>query len=181
MSKIGKKPIQIPEGVEVKLSESEVKVKGPKGELKLSYDPTYVEVIKENGIIRVLSKGTRKKYRAMHGTIRALINNMIIGVTKGFSETLVVKGMGYKVFQRGKGIELQVGYSHPVIIEPPEGITLKVLPGNKIQVEGIDKQLVGQVAANIRAVRPPDSYKGKGISYLGEKLRLKPGKAGRAK
>ena len=181
MSKIGKKPVEIPQGVTVEVRDDEVIVKGPKGELRRKYKPEFVEISVEDGKVIVKAKGDRKRYRAMHGTTRAIINNMVIGVTKGFSKTLIVKGMGYKVAQKGKGVDIQVGYSHPVIYEPPEGITLKVVGNNKIIVEGIDKELVGQVAAEIRAIRPPDAYKGKGIMYEGEKLRLKPGKAGKAK
>jgi len=179
MSKIGKRPIDIPQGVVVTITENEVIVKGPKGELRKPYKPEFVEVIQEDGKIIVKAKGERKKYRTMHGTTRAIINNMVQGVTKGFRKVLLVRGMGYKVFQKGKAIDVQVGYSHPVIYEPPEGVTLKVEGTNKIIVEGIDKELVGQVAATIRGIRPPDAYKGKGIIYEGEVLRLKPGKSGK--
>ncbi len=181
MSKIGKMPITIPPNVDVKIEGNTVKVKGPKGELSMNFNPEFVDVIKEDNVIRVIAKGERKRFKMMHGTTRALINNLVKGVTEGFRKTLVVRGTGYKVQQEGKGLKILVGYSHPVIVNPPEGITLKALPGNKILVEGIDKHLVGQVAANIRAIREPDSYKGKGIIYEGEVLRLKPGKSGKAK
>ncbi len=181
MSKIGKRPIDIPSGVSVQILEDEVIVKGPKGELRKKYRPEFVEIVQEDNKIIVKPKGDRKRFRRMHGTTRAIINNMVTGVTKGFRKVLLVRGMGYKVFQKGKSIDIQVGYSHPVIYEPPEGITLKVEGNNKIIVEGIDKELVGLVAAQIRAIRPPDAYKGKGIIYEGEVLKLKPGKAGKAK
>ena len=177
MSRIGKLPITIPEGVTVEYKDGLVKVKGPKGELQFKHHPDMIVEIKDKEII-IKRPSDKKFHRALHGTTRQIINNMIIGVKDGFKKELEVNGTGYRARMEGKNLVLQVGFSHDVVMTPPEGITVKVEGQNKIIVEGIDKQKVGQFAANIRAVRPPEPYKGKGIKYVGEHIRRKAGKAG---
>jgi len=179
MSRIGRKPIPIPPGVSVSLEGRRVSVKGPKGTLELEVHPE-VEVAVENGSLVVRRKGDEKFQRAMHGTTRALLANLVEGVTKGFEVRLDIVGVGYRAQKQGKKLVLSLGYSHPVEFDPPEGIEFDVLQPTKIVVRGIDKQKVGLVAANIRAARPPEPYKGKGIRYEGEEVHLKAGKAGKA-
>jgi large subunit ribosomal protein L6 len=174
MSKIGKKPIQIPEGVEIKIEERVVKVKGPKGELSLEIRPEIGINIKDNQI-EVFPKNKTKQTKALWGTTRSLINNLVEGVTKGFQKQLEIQGIGYKANLEGRDLILEVGFSHPVRMKIPQGLEVSVSK-NIITVTGIDKQLVGEFAAQIRKVRPPEPYKGKGIRYLGEKIKLKPGK-----
>lgn len=174
MSKIGKKPIEIPEGVEVKIIKKEVIVKGPKGELRRRLrDEIGVEV--KEGKLFVFPERQTKQTKAFWGLERALLANMIKGVKHGFEKKLEIQGVGYRAKTEGKKLILEVGFTHPVEIEAPEGITFQA-EKNIITVSGIDKQLVGQVAAKIRRIKPPDAYKGKGIRYLGEEIRLKPGK-----
>jgi large subunit ribosomal protein L6 len=174
MSKIGKKPIPIPDNVNVELKGNSITVKGPKGVLTWEFHPLMdVKIIDKNIIVQ--RPNDEKFYKALHGTTRQIINNMIIGVTQGYRKVLLVEGMGYKVSMEGKKLVLNVGYSHPVHYIPPEGVNVKV-EGNKIIVEGIDKQKVGEVAACIRKIKEPDPYKGKGIRYEGERIKLKPGK-----
>lgn len=179
MSRVGQSPIPIPKGVTVRLEGNTVSIKGPRGELTQSFHPN-MTITLEDGVLQVTRPDDERQNRALHGLTRALLANMVIGVTEGFRKQLRINGVGYRGEQQGQNIVLQVGYSHPVVITPPEGITLSVdRSGQLITVEGNDKQLVGEVAAKIRAVRKPEPYKGKGIAYDGEVIRRKAGKAGR--
>lgn len=177
MSRIGNKEIIIPQNVQVELG-SKVVVKGPKGELSLMI-PSKIVVEKKEAVLRVSRKDEDKESKSLHGLIRSLIANMVVGVTDGYKKTLELSGIGFRANLTGNKLVLNVGFSHLVEIEPSEGVTFAV-SGNKIAVSGIDKEVVGRVAAQIRKVRPPDAYKGKGIKYEGEVLRLKPGKAAKA-
>jgi large subunit ribosomal protein L6 len=179
MSRIGKLPISLPQGVAVDIRGSEVTVKGPKGELYRSFHPAMSIAIKDGRIV-VSRPGDQKIYRALHGLTRSLLANMVEGVDKGFEKVLDIVGVGYRVQKTGEKLVLQIGYSHPVEISSPPGISLVTEGANRIKIQGIDKELVGNVAHRIRAIRPPDSYKGKGIRYSGEVIRLKAGKAGKA-
>ncbi len=174
MSRIGKKPIPLPSGVSVLVGEGEVSVKGRMGELRQAVNPDIV-VREENGRILVERPSDQRHHRALHGLTRALIANMVTGVNEGFTRTLEL--VGYRVQAQGSGLNLQLGFSHPVVVDPMDGITFEVEGNNRIQVRGIDKQIVGEQAARIRRIRPPDAYKGKGVRYAGERLRLKPGKS----
>jgi large subunit ribosomal protein L6 len=175
MSRIGRKPIDVPESVTVQVAPGQVAVKGPKGELVqgLSAD---MKVEQDNGTITVQRPTDRGEHRALHGLTRSLIANMVEGVTDGFEKRLEIQGVGYRAQLKGKSLELALGYSHPVSIEPPEGIEFEVPQQTEIIVRGIDKQLVGQVAADIRKRRPPEPYKGKGIRYRDEHVMRKVGK-----
>jgi large subunit ribosomal protein L6 len=179
VSRIGRMPIELPEGVEATVKGQRVKVKGPKGEL----DRTFREELTiqlEDGVITVERSSDLPKVRALHGLTRSLINNMVHGVSKGFEKVLQVEGVGYRPSLEGADLVLNVGYSHPVTIPAPEGIQFEVDERPRlIKVQGCDKELVGQVAAEIREVRPPEPYKGKGIRYFGETIRRKAGKAGK--
>lgn len=175
MSRIGKNPIEIPAGVEVKIEGNAVTVKGPKGTLTETFLDC-VNIAQEENQIKVSIDN--ESHGNIHGLTRTLINNMVIGVTQGFEKTLEVNGIGYRAQKQGKKVVLTLGYSHPVEVEEIEGITLEVPNPNTIVVKGIDKQLVGQVAANIREKRLPEPYKGKGIKYAGERIKRKEGKAG---
>ncbi len=175
MSRIGKNPIEIPAGVEVKIEGNTVTVKGPKGTLTETFLDC-VNIAQEENQIKVSIDN--ESHGNIHGLTRTLINNMVIGVTQGFEKTLEVNGIGYRAQKQGKKVVLTLGYSHPVEVEEIEGITLEVPNPNTIVVKGIDKQLVGQVAANIREKRLPEPYKGKGIKYAGERIKRKEGKAG---
>lgn len=177
MSRIGKKPIEIPKGVEVKLNGKHIEVKGPKGKLEFDIHPEINVRIEDNKIV-VERPSDKKIHKALHGTMRQIINNMIEGVTKGFSKELEIVGTGYRARMEGNKLVINVGFSHPVEILPPPGIQFEVEGQNIIRVKGIDKQLVGDVAAQIRRIRPPEPYKGKGIRYRGEVIRRKAGKAG---
>ena len=178
MSRIGKLPITVPAGVEVNLNGREVSVKGPKGELSRTIaEGIIIEV--EDGTITVKRPDDERESRSLHGLTRSLINNMIVGVTEGFTRKLEIVGTGYRVQAKGSDIEFALGYSHPVSVEAPQGITFTVEGANKLAVSGIDKQQVGEVAANIRKLRKPDPYKGKGVRYEGEQIRRKAGKAGK--
>jgi large subunit ribosomal protein L6 len=179
MSRIGKLPVTVPAGVDVTLGDSVVVVKGPKGQLSQHVLPV-VTITLEDGVIVVARKSDDKPGRSAHGLTRTLIANMIDGVTKGFRKSLELQGVGYRVNKAGSDLNFSLGYSHPVTFSPPEGIAFSVEGTNKIHVEGIDKQRVGQVAAEIRSLRPPEPYKGKGIRYEGETVRKKLGKAGKA-
>ncbi len=174
MSRIGKKPIPLPSGVSVLVGEGEVSVKGRMGELRQTVNPDIV-VREENGQILVERPSDQRHHRALHGLTRALIANMVTGVNEGFTRTLEL--VGYRVQAQGSALNLQLGFSHPVVVDPMEGITFEVEGNNRIQVRGLDKQIVGEQAARIRRIRPPDAYKGKGVRYAGERLRLKPGKS----
>lgn len=180
MSRIGKLPVAVPSGVNVTLGDGEVVVKGPKGELRQAILAQQVEVKLEDGNVLVERKGDAKPQRSAHGLTRTLISNMVEGVSKGFRKSLEIQGVGYRAAKAGEKLNLSLGYSHPVVFEAPNGITLSVEGTNKIHVDGIDKQQVGQVAAKIRALRAPEPYKGKGIRYEGEVIRKKLGKAGKA-
>jgi large subunit ribosomal protein L6 len=180
VSRIGKLPVPVPSGVEVKLENGDVLVKGPKGELRRPILRDVVEVSLSDGKVLVARKGDAKTHRSAHGLTRTLIANMVEGVSKGFRKSLEITGVGYRVAKSGERLNLSLGYSHPVAFEPPKGVALTVEGQNKIHVEGIDKQIVGQVAADIRRLRKPEPYKGKGIRYEGERIRKKLGKAGKA-
>jgi large subunit ribosomal protein L6 len=175
MSRIGRKPIPVPEAVTVEIAPGQVAVKGPKGELnqRLSPDMTVEQADSEVTIQRPTDRG---EHRALHGLTRSLIANMVEGVTNGFEKQLEIQGVGYRAQLKGKNLEMALGYSHPVTVEPPEGIEFEVPQPTEIVVRGIDKQLVGQVAADIRKRRPPEPYKGKGIRYRGEHVARKVGK-----
>ena len=177
MSRIGKMPITVPAGVTVNIDNNFVTVKGPKGELSRQINKN-MKLTLDNGVLTVERPSDEKEDRAMHGLSRTLINNMVVGVTQGFSKTLEINGVGYRAAKQGQNINFTLGFSHPVIKEPPAGITFEVPAPNKIVVSGADKELVGDIAAEIRTLRPPEPYKGKGIRYEGEHIRRKIGKAG---
>jgi len=177
MSRIGKMPVKIPEGVQVTVENNRMTVKGPKGSLTREFHKDMTIKIDDSKII-VERPSDQKNHRALHGLTRSLINNMIAGVVGGFQKVLVLEGVGYRAALQGKKLVLTIGYSHPVEIEPPAGIEFEVPAQNRIIVKGIDKELVGQIAANIRAVREPEPYKGKGIRYENEVVRRKEGKTG---
>ena len=178
MSRIGNQPIQIPDGVEIKISGPNVSVKGPKGDITSVFD-FGMDITQEDDVVKVARPTDESQDKAFHGLTRSLLANMIIGVSNGFSKDLELVGVGYRVQQKGIGITLSVMLSHTVDIDPPEGVELKVEGNNQITVSGIDNKAVGQLAAEIRKVRPPNSYTGKGIRYSGEVVRLKPGKSAR--
>ena len=178
MSRIGRLPVTIPSGVQVTVDGREVTVEGPKGTLKHTVaDP--IDVVREDGVIKVTRPNDEGSVRALHGLSRTLIDNMVTGVTQGYSKTLEIVGVGYRVQAKGKDLEFSLGFSHPVVITPPEGITFRVEAPTRFVVEGIDKQLVGETAARIRKLRKPDPYKAKGVRYQGEVIRRKVGKAGK--
>lgn len=179
MSRIGRMPVVIPEGVEVQIKGSHVRVKGPKGELQHTF-PADMAISLDDGEVNVKRPSDAKHHRSLHGMTRALINNMVVGVSTGFEKVLEINGVGYRAELNGKNLVLNVGYSHPIEVEPPEGITFEVdTRTRQIKIAGYDKQVVGQVAADIRKIRPPEPYKGKGIKYLDERIRRKAGKAGK--
>ena len=175
MSRVGKKPIAVPSGVDFSVKDNVVTVKGPKGTLTKEFNKN-ITIKLEDGHITFERPNDEPFIRSIHGTTRALINNMVKGVSEGYRKTLTLVGVGYRAVAKGKGLEISLGYSHPVEIEAVDGITFKVEGNTKISVEGIDKQLVGQVAANIRAKRAPEPYKGKGVKYADEHIRRKEGK-----
>ncbi len=179
MSRIGRLPVAIPTGVDVDVKGSHVRVKGPKGQMEHVF-PADMQITKEGKEVIVRRPTDENIHRALHGMTRALINNMVVGVSTGFQKVLEVNGVGYRAEMKGKNLVLYVGFSHPVEIEPPQGISFNVdTKTRQVVVSGYDKQAVGQVAADIRKVRPPEPYKGKGIKYLDEKLRRKAGKTGK--
>ena len=179
MSRIGKKPVEIPSGVTITVSDkNEVTVKGPKGELTRSFN-TDLSITIEDNILTVTRPSESKEHRALHGTTRALIANMVEGVSAGFQKTLELIGVGYRAQKQGSKLVLNVGYSHPVEIEPEQGVSVEVPSNTKVIVSGASKERVGALAANIRDVRPPEPYKGKGIRYEGEFVRRKEGKTGK--
>jgi large subunit ribosomal protein L6 len=175
MSRIGRKPISVPEAVTVEIAPGQVAVKGPKGELNQQLSPD-MQVAQADNEVTIARPTDRGEHRALHGLTRSLIANMVEGVTNGFEKQLEIQGVGYRAQLKGKSLEMALGYSHPVTIEPPEGIEFVVPQPTEIVVKGIDKQLVGQVAADIRKRRPPEPYKGKGIRYRGEHVARKVGK-----
>jgi large subunit ribosomal protein L6 len=178
MSRIGKLAVTIPEKVTVTLNQSAITIKGPKGELSRLV-PESVKIVHEGNIIKVIPNPNFSTGYTLYGTYRSLVNNMVIGVTKGFQRKLELQGVGYRSQVDGKTLVLNVGFSHQVKITPPDGIRVSVENNTNVTVEGLDKELVGQTAANIRLVRPPEPYKGKGIRYQGEYVRKKVGKAGK--
>ena len=180
MSRIGRMPIPIPTNVKVDLSDHVVRVKGPKGELMRPYHAA-MQVEVTDGTLTVSRPSDSTTHRALHGLTRSLINNMVEGVTKGFQRVLDISGVGYRAVKQGDRLILTVGYSHPVEITPPAGVSFAVEGTNRIIVSGIDKEAIGEVAARIRGIRPPEPYKGKGIRYSGERIRRKAGKAGAKK
>lgn len=177
VSRIGKLPVPIPSGVKVELQGNHLKVTGPKGSLERDLLPTMTVEVTESELV-VKRPSEHRRHRAEHGLTRALINNMVVGVTDGFEKVLEIVGVGYRASMQGKSLNLAVGFSHPVLIEPPEGIAFAVEGTQVIRVSGIDRELVGQVSADIRAWRKPEPYKGKGIRYRDEYVRRKVGKAG---
>lgn len=181
MSRIGKMPVVIPNGVTVNIKNNSVLVKGPKGELNRSFPPE-INFEEEDGQIVVTRKSNHRTHRAKHGLTRALLNNMVVGVSEGFKRDLQIEGVGYRAQMQGNNLVLNVGYSHPVVFEPPAGVSFEVdKSGRALVVSGIDKELVGEIAARVRRTRPPEPYKGKGIRYVNERIRRKAGKAGKAK
>ncbi|MFI9450943.1 50S ribosomal protein L6 [Amycolatopsis sp. WAC 01375] len=179
MSRIGKLPVAVPSGVEVTIDGQQIKVKGPKGTLEHTIaEPITVERA-EDGTLQVKRPDEERTSRALHGLTRTLVNNLVVGVTEGYEKKLEIHGVGYRVQAKGSDLEFALGYSHPVKIEAPEGITFKVETPTRFSVSGIDKQKVGQIAAVIRKLRRPDPYKGKGLRYEGEKIRRKVGKTGK--
>jgi large subunit ribosomal protein L6 len=178
MSRIGRTPVAIPSGVDVNISGQQVTVKGPRGELSMEV-ATPIRVAQADGTVTVTRPSDEGEIRALHGLSRSLIANMVTGVTDGFRKTLEIVGVGYRVQARGKDLEFSLGFSHPITVVAPEGITLRVESPTRFVVEGIDKQQVGEVAANMRKLRKPDPYKGKGVRYQGEQIRRKVGKAGK--
>jgi len=178
MSRIGRLPVTIPSGVDITIDGRDVQVKGPKGTLSQTIAEP-IEIVREDSVIRVTRPNDEGPVRALHGLSRTLIANMVTGVTQGYAKTLEIVGVGYRVQAKGKDLEFSLGFSHPVTVSPPEGITFRVEAPTRFVVEGIDKQLVGEVSARIRKLRKPDPYKGKGVRYQGEVIRRKVGKAGK--
>jgi large subunit ribosomal protein L6 len=180
VSRVGKKPVTLPKGVQVNLEGQTVKVKGPKGELARAFSPQVSIELTDDGLV-VKRPSDAPTVRALHGTTRALLQNMITGVSDGFSKQIAIEGVGYRAEMKGPQLVMALGYSHPVPVDPPPGISFTVDERTKvITITGIDKELVGQVAADIRGWRPPEPYKGKGLRYVGERIRRKAGKAGKA-
>lgn len=178
MSRIGRMPVIIPAGVKVKIQGREITVEGSKGKLTREFHPD-IKIAQEDGKLVVTRSSDSRLQRSLHGLTRSLLNNMVEGVTKGFEKNLELSGVGYRAQKAGNKLTLQIGYSHPVEVDPPKGIDITIDGTTKIRISGIDKELVGEMAAEIRRIRIPDAYKGKGIKYAGERLRLKPGKAGK--
>ncbi len=179
MSRVGKMPIPIPSGVEVRIEGAKVTVKGPKGELSRDLDPE-MKLNLSDGVLTVARPSDKPRHRSAHGLTRTLIQNMVSGVTEGFAKTLELQGVGYRAQMQGPNLVLAVGYSRPVEVPPPPGIEFEVEGTSRVTVKGISKEGVGQAAADVRKVRPPEPYKGKGIRYVGEYVRRKAGKAGKA-
>lgn len=180
MSRIGRKPIDVPSGVEVKLDGHHITVKGPKGTLERDLHPDMVVTV-EGNVINVTRPSEAKQHKALHGLTRTLISNMVVGVSEGFKKELEIQGVGYRCAKQGKDLVMNLGYSHQVIVPEIDGISIEVPAQNRIVISGPDKQKVGQFAAEVREKRPPEPYKGKGIRYLGEYVQRKEGKAGKGK
>jgi large subunit ribosomal protein L6 len=179
VSRIGRMPIEIPDGVKVEIRNKDVHVKGPKGELTRTFRPE-MSITLDEGVIKIERPSDAPQMRAFHGLTRSLLSNMVVGVSEGFEKTLQIEGVGYRPESQGETLVLHLGFSHPVEIEPPDGIHFEVdTKARLVKVQGIDKELVGRIAADIRKIRPPEPYKGKGIRYLGEYVRRKAGKAGK--
>ena len=179
MSRIGKQPVKVPSGVDVKIDGATVTVKGPKGQLSRELpEPIGIEK-REDGSLQLTRSDDERSSRALHGLARSLVNNMVVGVSEGYKKSLEIVGTGYRAQAKGKGVEMSLGFSHTVQVDAPEGITFTVERPTLLHVEGIDKQLVGQIASNIRRLRPPEPYKGKGVKYVDERIRRKAGKAGK--
>ena len=178
MSRVGLAPIALKDGVETNINGQTVEVKGPKGTMTVEI-PEPITASVEDNELRVARPSDHRKHRALHGLSRSLLNNAVVGVTEGYTIKMEIFGVGYRVQQKGKDLEFSLGYSHPILIEAPEGITFAVDGATKLSITGIDKQLVGQIAANIRRLRKDDPYKGKGIRYEGEQIRRKVGKTGK--
>ena len=174
MSRVGKRPIPIPSGVSVEVTDEEVVVTGARGELRHAVNPG-ISVQEEDGALVIRRESDAREHRALHGLTRALLANMVTGVSDGFTRTMEL--VGYRVQAQGNAVNMQLGFSHPVVIEPMDGVVFEVEGVNRIHVRGIDKQIVGEQAARLRRLRPPDAYKGKGVRYMGERIRLKPGKS----
>jgi len=179
MSRIGRLPITIPSGVKVDIKDTQVTIKGPKGEISQTFLPEIGIKLEDNKLI-VTRQSDEKEHRALHGLTRALLNNMVEGVTKGWEKSLEIVGVGFRAEKVGEKLILRVGFSHPIEVTPLPGVTLSLDGPSRIKVSGVNKETVGEMAAKIRAIRPPDAYKGKGIRYVGEVVRIKPGKAGKA-
>jgi large subunit ribosomal protein L6 len=179
VSRVGKMPIPVPQGVEVQIAGRRVTVKGPKGELSREIEPD-MRVEQQDGQLIVTRPSEQPRHRALHGLTRTLVANMVTGVSDGFTKTLELQGVGYRAQMQGQNLVLAIGYSHPVNVAPPEGIQFEVEGTSKIIVKGINREHVGQAAADVRKIRPPEPYKGKGIRYAGEYVRRKAGKAGKA-
>ena len=177
MSRIGKKPVTLPKGVAMEVQGQVVAVKGPRGELRREVHPE-MAIALADGVFTVARPSDEKRHKALHGLTRTLVQNMVDGVSKGFAKTLEIQGVGYKAEAKPYGVNLIVGYSHPVKYEAPKGIKISVENNTTVKIEGADKETVGQVAAELRAVRPPEPYKGKGVRYQGEQVRRKAGKTG---
>ncbi len=177
MSRIGNAPIPVPEGVTIDIKKHMVHVKGPKGELERRVDPAIGVKVKGNEVL-VTRPSDNRNHRSLHGLYRSLINNMVVGVSQGFEKRLEIVGVGYRAEKKGKSVTFVLGYSHPIVFIPPEGIEVGVENNTQVYVRGINKELVGLVAAKIRSFRPPEPYKGKGIRYAGEEIRRKAGKSG---
>jgi large subunit ribosomal protein L6 len=181
MSRIGKLPISIPKGITVNINKNSVLVKGPKGELQRDFPPE-IGLEQEDGQVTVIRNSDHRIHRAKHGLTRSLLHNMVVGVSDGFKKVLYIEGVGYRASVQGEQLVLSLGYSHPVVFDPPDGISFEVdKSGRELVVSGVDKEMVGEIAARIRRKRPPEPYKGKGIRYVGERIRRKAGKAGKAK
>lgn len=179
MSRIGRLPVPVPNGVEVTIEGQDVSVKGPKGQLALTVSEPITVARAEDGSVEVARPDDERASRSLHGLTRSLINNMVVGVTEGYTKKLEIHGTGYRVTAKGSDLEFALGYSHPILVKAPEGISFAVENPTRFSVSGIDKQLVGEVAANIRKLRKPDPYKAKGVRYEGEHIRRKVGKAGK--
>ncbi|HET7398386.1 MAG TPA: 50S ribosomal protein L6 [Intrasporangium sp.] len=178
MSRIGRLPVSIPSGVDITVDGRDVAVKGPKGQLTLTV-PEPITLEKGDDAVQVQRPDDERASRSLHGLTRSLLHNMVLGVTEGYEKKMEIYGTGYRVVAKGSDLEFSLGYSHPILIRPPEGISFAVEAPTRFSVQGIDKQLVGEVAANIRKLRKPDPYKGKGVRYAGEQIRRKVGKAGK--